>query len=46
MLYQQNLASRKISIIVLGRSQWPQLRPQVQRVVHAVNTADPEATSK
>jgi hypothetical protein len=27
MPYQQNLAGRKIGIVVLGRQQWPQLRP-------------------
>jgi hypothetical protein len=35
--YQQKLAGRKIAILVLGRQQWPQLRPHVQRVVDAVN---------
>jgi hypothetical protein len=25
--YQQNLAGRAIAIVVLGRQQWPQLRP-------------------
>jgi predicted metal-dependent phosphoesterase TrpH len=37
--YQQNLAGRKIAVVVLGRQQWPQLRPHVQRVVDAVNAA-------
>ena len=41
MRYQQNLAGRKIAIVVLGRQQWPQLRPHVQRVVEAVNAATP-----
>jgi predicted nuclease of predicted toxin-antitoxin system len=41
MHYQQNLAGRKIAIIVLGRQQWPQLRPHVQLVVAAVNAATP-----
>jgi hypothetical protein len=39
MLYQQNLASRKIAIVVLSRQQWPQLEPHIQRVVDAVNAA-------
>lgn len=39
--YQQNLAARKIAIVVIGQQQWPQLRPQVQRVVDAVNAAGP-----
>jgi hypothetical protein len=37
--YQQNLADRKIAVVVLGRQQWPQLRPHVQHVVEAVNAA-------
>ena len=37
--YQQNLAGRKIAVVVLGLQQWPQLRPHVQRVVEAVNAA-------
>jgi hypothetical protein len=41
MRYQQNLAGRKIAIVVLGLQQWPQLRPHVQRVVEAVNLAGP-----
>jgi predicted nuclease of predicted toxin-antitoxin system len=36
---QQNLAGRKIAVVVLGHPQWPQLRPHVQRVVDAVNAA-------
>jgi hypothetical protein len=39
MLYQQNLADRKIAIVVLGQQQWPQLHPHVQLVVEAVNAA-------
>jgi hypothetical protein len=41
MFYQQNLAHRKIAIIVLGKQQWLQLRPHVQLVVDAVNAATP-----
>ena len=41
MRYRQNLAGRKIAIVVLGRQQWPQLRPHVQRVVEAINAATP-----
>jgi hypothetical protein len=41
MRYQQNLVGRKIAIVVLGRQQWPQLRPHIQRVVEAVNAATP-----
>jgi hypothetical protein len=39
MRYQQNLAGRRIAIIVLSRQQWPYLRPYVLLVVAAVNAA-------
>jgi len=39
--YQQNLAGRKIAIVVLGQQQWPRLRPHIQRVIEAVNAATP-----
>jgi predicted nuclease of predicted toxin-antitoxin system len=39
--YQQNLTGRKIAVVILGRQQWPQLRPHVQRVVEAVTAAVP-----
>ena len=41
MRYQQNLAGRKIAVVVLGQQQWPQLRPHIQRVIEAVNAAKP-----
>jgi len=41
MLYQQNLSRRRIAIVVLGQQQWPQLLPHIQRVVEAVNAAEP-----
>jgi len=41
MRYQQNLAGRKIAIVVLGKQQWPELRPHVELVVAAVNAASP-----
>ena len=39
--YQQNLARRKIAIVVLGTSRWPVLRFHVHRVVTAVTAATP-----
>lgn len=39
--YQQNLTERTIAIVVIGHSQWPALKPHVQRVVEAVNVAVP-----
>jgi len=41
MRYQQNLAGRKIAVVVLGLQQWPSLRPHVRLVVEAVNAAVP-----
>ncbi|HEY3741444.1 MAG TPA: hypothetical protein VGL53_16445 [Bryobacteraceae bacterium] len=39
LLYQQNLTNRKISIAVLGNSTWGHVRPYLDRVVLAVNSA-------
>ena len=39
--HQQNLKDRKIAVVVLGRQQWPQVCPQAQRVVEAINAATP-----
>ena len=39
--YQQNLKDRRIAIVVLGRQQWPQVRPHAQRIVEAINAATP-----
>jgi hypothetical protein len=41
MRYQQDLASRKIAVVVLGNAQWPVLRRYVDRVVAALNGATP-----
>jgi len=41
LLYQQSLRERTIAIVVIGHSQWPALKPHVQRVVEAVNAAVP-----
>jgi hypothetical protein len=41
MRYQQNLAGRKIAVVVLGNAQWPVLRRYVDRVVVALNGATP-----
>jgi hypothetical protein len=39
--YQQNLIGRKISIAVLGNSQWPVVRFHLDTVAAAVNAASP-----
>ena len=41
MRYQQSLAGRRIAVVVLGRQQWPSLRPHVDRIVEAIKTAAP-----
>jgi hypothetical protein len=39
--YQQNLAGRKIAIVVLGKGRWRLIRPMLTQVVVAVNAATP-----
>jgi len=41
MPYQQNLAGRKIGVVVLSVQAWHQLRPYTQLVVDAVSAAKP-----
>ena len=41
MRHQQNLAGRKIAIVVLGNAQWPVLRQHVDKVVAALDAATP-----
>jgi hypothetical protein len=43
MGYQQDLAGRRIAELVLGQQQWTLLRPRVQRVVEALQTATPDS---
>lgn len=39
--YQQNLAGRKIAIVVLGRGRWRLIRLAIPEIVAAVNTIKP-----
>jgi hypothetical protein len=39
--YQQNLAYRKLAIVVLGQGRWKAIKPHVAKVVAAVNAASP-----
>ena len=39
--YQQNLASRRIAIVVLGTTSWPRIRVAAERVFLAVGAAAP-----
>ncbi len=41
MRYQQNLAGRKIALVVLGNSPWPIVRLHIDEIVAAVNAATP-----
>ena len=37
--YQQNLAGRRIAVVILGQARWPIVRLHVARVLSAVNSA-------
>jgi hypothetical protein len=39
MRYQQNLSGRRIAVVVLGLQQWPSLRPHVQLIADAIQSA-------
>jgi hypothetical protein len=39
MRYQQNLAGRRIALVVLGTPQWPVVRLHLDRIAAAVKTA-------
>jgi hypothetical protein len=39
--YQQNLATRRISIVVLSTTSWPRIKANVEPVILAVNSAVP-----
>jgi hypothetical protein len=41
--YQQNLSARKIAIVILGNSQWPQVKLRLDAIVAAVNAAMPSS---
>ena len=41
MRYQQNLASRRIALVVLSTPQWPRIRLQIDRIVLAIDSAKP-----
>lgn len=44
--YQQNLAKRKISLVVLGNAQWPSVKLHLDAVVTAIEGSVPGVTSK
>ena len=39
--HQQNLANRRISVVVLSTTSWPRIKAHVEAVVVAVNSAMP-----
>lgn len=39
--YQQNLKSRRIAIVVIGKGRWTLIKPHVAQIVAAVNAASP-----
>ena len=41
MSYQQNIAGRKIGVVVLGEQQWQQILPHKKLVADAVDAARP-----
>ena len=41
MRYQQNLSMRRIAIVVLGKGNWPLIKPHVHLVAAAVDAAGP-----
>jgi len=41
LVYQQNLDSRKIAIVALGRNRWSLIQPALQRIALAVSAAQP-----
>jgi len=41
--YQQQLTGRRIAIVVLPTTNWPQLRLQAKRIVEAIQKAGPGA---
>jgi predicted nuclease of predicted toxin-antitoxin system len=46
MRYQQNLASRRIALVVLSTPRWPVVRLHVERIALAVNAATPGSYSE
>jgi hypothetical protein len=41
MRYQQNLAGRRIALVVLSTPQWPVVRLHIEKIAAAVNAATP-----
>jgi len=39
--YQQNLAERRLAVLVLPTTSWPKIRQHISRIVTAVDTLGP-----
>ncbi|HVP00460.1 MAG TPA: hypothetical protein VMT15_20450 [Bryobacteraceae bacterium] len=39
--YQQNLARRKIALVILGQGRWSLIRPYIAQIAAAVSAAEP-----
>src|ERR1035441_8470019 len=46
MRYQQNLAGRRIALVVLSTPQWPRVRLHVESIAAAVNAATPRSEER
>jgi hypothetical protein len=46
MRFQQNLAGRRIALVVLSTPQWPRVRLHMERIAAAVNAATPGSLSE
>ncbi len=44
--YQQNLANRRISVVVLSTTSWPRIKAHVESVIAAVNSVTPAGYSE
>jgi len=44
--YQQNLAERKIAVVVLGTPQWPAVRLHIPKIATAIAAATPGSLSE
>ena len=41
LIYQQNLAGRKIAIVALGQNRWKLIQPTLGQIAKAINEAKP-----
>jgi hypothetical protein len=41
LVYQQNIASRKIAIVVLGQARWSMIRPMLKEISTSIDRAKP-----